>query len=487
MNEFFEHKPGFVTRVAFAVIGAHKERASWAGRDDQARIRLLALALILLCGWVLVNMAFALEIATGESVTKARNLVVAALVAGMYGVVDLALLQARWWSVGRALARERGFNPCVQSRVGAFFEWFGPLPFGAIRLGLAVAVGLFSATSFGLWFWQADINARVQADIFATNAPLRARVEADYERDLQALTAELTSIEGRISARAAVAQRAAEGTSSAAQAIRGNNFVRLDVLVRRDQDLAERITCASRSIMAEENGGVDCSGTERIAGRGNRWASATAALAQLLEERRLLTAEIERAELAITQVIDPAPVAVTDPETARRDELARRRASMLAERPAVTSALIENDPAFVRQADGLVVRMSALFEMAHDEPVVAFVVIVTDAMFILLDFSVLAIALGRGPASIYAIRQVIELETRAADEVAHGLASLARASTAAAAAEVTELEARLALIRAERTLRAEIRRAEISEEVLDAWQRDFAKAANSASPPQYDA
>ncbi len=482
MDNPHSRNSGIFTRLGLGLIGANRDRADWAGRDDQARFRLLAVSAMLLAGWIWFNVANALVIATDEGFSAPRVVVLASLIAGLYLVVDLSLLMARSWAVGVRMARERGFEP-VATRGWA---WIAALPFALLRLILAVSVALFAALSFGLWYWNKDISARLHDEQIAVNAPLRQRVEAELDRDLAAATAELGQIEARIAARAATAHRSAEQGARQGEAERNRLQSALDALPAREAAMDAQVACHARDVAAEERGLVGCDGVQRTAGQGGAWRKASAELALAQAGRAALAAERARVEAALAALPPPPVVAVTaDPEQGRRDALEARRAGLIATRAETVTALMQADPAHVPASDGLLQRQQALADLAMEKGVVLFALLVTKVMFVALDFAVLAIAFGAGPASIYALRQVVELEVRAADEVAEGHTRLAGAATRIAAAEAARLQAELAMMQARRETRAEMRRMEITEDVLDRLSRGL--GADESPRPRFDA
>lgn len=471
MTDHNTHPPGVMTRVALGVIGGNPDRAAWAGRDDQARKRLLAVSVVLLFLWVGFNVANAVQFATGDGFADLRVIALSFLIAGLYAAVDLALLQGRVWASGVQMARNRGFHPVRLSRGQRISALLASVPFAGLRLALAVTVALFAAFSFGLWYWEKDITARLQADQIAVNTPLRERIEAEIEYDLRAVTTELAQVDARMAARAASAQRAADQAANASDAQHDVYLAQITALAAREAAVDARIACVSRNALAEEHGLTDCSGVRRTAGQGARWRAASAEMLQLQSERSRLITDRTRIETASRAIPEPTPAALPDPESQRHSALMGERARITTTRPQMVEALIEADPGFVPAADGLLMRQKALTALAIEEPVVLGVMVITKAMFVLLDFAVLAIAFGHGPASIYALRQVVELETRAADEIAEGQTRLAHATARMTAAEVDKMRSQLSLLQAQREIRAEMRRIAISEDVLDQWSR----------------
>lgn len=480
-------RPGILTRIGLGLTGGNPERARWAGRDDQARFVVLALALACLFAWVGLNMAHALHIATGEEMTAPRTLVLSGLIAGMYALVDLALMQARWWTLGRNLAGERGFGP----RQGAGATAIGAiaaLPFGLIRLALAVAVAMFTAGSFALWWWSADIASQVAAGNAAANSPIRQRIEAELDLDLASRTAELRQTETRIADRAAARQRQTSQLAEAAASTRTGLQARLDDLNSRLFTAEERLACARRDAVAERDGLTTCDGrVVTDAGNGPLYLAAVAEQALSEQEIGRMAAERARIEAILAGLPRAGEIAAgADPEAVRRDELRAERSAMLAGRAAVVAGRLAADPAFVAPADGMLIRQKALIALAAREPAVLAQIAIVLSMFVLIDLAVLAIALGRQGASIYALRLAVEFETRAAAEIARGQAAMAEAATAGMQAQIAQLHAQVQLARTERALRDELRQMELAAGALDQWAAEMI-ARTDRTPPHFDA
>lgn len=469
MDNEFSHRPGFLTRVSLGLIGGNSARANWSGNDDQSRIRLLAVSICMLTAWVGFNVAHALSIATGTSLIAPATLVFSGLIAGMYSVVDLSLLQGRWWSIGRALARERGFGPMI-SRGAALKEGLSRLPFALMRLALAVAVALFSATSFALWWWQSDIQARMVADNIAANSELQQRVEAEFDADLQAITTELGQTDTRIAAR--LERATTDGLQSAATSAEKKLMfaARMSALTSQMAVIDDRIACVSRDVRAEEKGLTTCDGRAVTkAGKGRRHAAAVAELQLLQEDKARVAAEADATKSELAAIAPASAVQNADPEAKRRDSLRDKRSAMLADRGTEVRARMEAEPTFKPLQDGLLIRQKALVALTHDEGAVLIQIVIAKAMFLLLDLSVISIAFGGPAVSIYALAQVVEFETRASKLIAEGSEVLSASTEQAAKAEIGALETHLNLARARRALRDELRRIELAAQVLDDW------------------
>lgn len=205
--------------------------------------------------------------------------------------------------------------------------------------------------------------------------------------------------------------------------------------------------------------------------------------ALLRDEVNRLVAERVEVEGKLDALSGVALAPVADDRDAQRLAVLRdQRTGLLEERAAVVAERMEADPSYVAPTDGLSIRLSTLSALMQREPLVRVQVAITVAMFLLLDLAVLSIALGRQGASIYALRQVVEFETRAAHEIAEGEVEQAEAATKALAAQVAQLQTRLDLARTERAIRDELRRMELTEGVLDAWAADLAQKAAKTQP-----
>lgn len=472
MENQYAYPAGLFTRLGLAIIGANLDRTAWAGRDDQARFRLLALSVALLGAWVWLNVAHALVIATDQGYLSAEVLGWSSLIALLYMVVDLSLLQARLWSLGKRMAIDRGFVPTAQGKFDGLAAALATLPFALLRLILAASVAMFVTVSFGQWYWNQDISAQLTNDQIAVNAGLHKRIETELDHDIKAVTDELSQIETRMADRARMAQSLASQDFGSQTKRRAQMTAELTSVVSKLQTLDEKISCISQNVMAEDSGAVGCDGAPRIAGKGQAWIAANAELAFLQGERAKLAAQKTdlEADLAIIPQVEVI-ASSNDPEAPRRDWLQQQRSKMIEHRAQTVTQLLKADPTYVPPADGPVARLKALASMARAEPVVLMVMIVTLTMFIALDFSVLAIAFGRGPDSIYAMRQYVEVSVRAAEELADGQARMAKAALRNAQAQNARIQAELEILNANAELRAEMRRLEITEIVLDEWSR----------------
>lgn len=477
------HEPGNFARIALFLLGVDPERAAWAGRDDQAHMRLLALSLTLLFAWVGFNTAHALTVATGQPYLSPEVMIWSPLLAGLYVVVDRALLRGRYWSMGVALARERGFDVVPRTRWQVIADGLGALPFTLMRLGLALTVAAFCAFSFGLWFWERDITAQLHTDHMVANANLRTRIEGEIARDIADFDRRIAQIVQRIEARTAAAERARDEAMATQARMRERALSEVAAVDTRLSALQVRIDCAQTDVDAERDGGTDCRGIPRAAGRQARFNAAVADLERLQAHRPALLAERASALDAVRAV--PIPAAIeADPEEARHRTLQGQRAEMIATRGEAVAARVQADPAFIPPADGPILRQRTLLKLALDEPVLLALMAVIYTMFLLLELSVVAIAFGRGPASIYALRQVTEFEVRAADQHATARTEIARAGHRTAAAEAERLKAELAVIRAEAEFNAEVRRLAMIDTLLD---RTAAGPTADPPRPQFDA
>ena len=481
MDNEFSHRSGLFTRLGLGLIGGNSARANWSGSDDQSRIRLLAISIFMLTAWVGFNVAHALSIATGASLGAPTTLAFAGLIAGMYSVVDLSLLQGRWWSIGRALARERGFGPML-SRGAMVHEGLSRLPFALIRLALAVTVALFSAASFALWWWQSDIQARMVADNITVNSELQQRIDAEFDTDLQAISTELAQTDVRIAARL---ERAADDDlqSAATSAERKLMFAaRMSALTSQLSVIDDRIACVIRDVRAEEKGLTTCDGRAVTkAGKGRRHAAAVAELQLLQEDRARVSAETGAIKSELAAIAPAGRVQTADPEAKRRDFLRDKRSALLADRGPEIRARMQSDPTFKALQDGLLIRQKTLVALARDEGAVLTQIVIAKAMFLLLDLSLISIAFGGPSASIYALAQVVEFETRASKLIAEGSEVLSVSTEQSAKAEIGSLETHLNLARARRALRDELRRIELTAHVLDDWADGITQAGPESS------
>ena len=487
MEKDFSYRPGMFGRLAAKVLGGNPARAQWAGHDDQSRFVLLAVGLGLLVAWVGLSVALALSIKTHLPMTAPPVIALSGLIAGMYGVVDLSLARAHLWAMGCAEARRRGFG-LVRSRGAALVYALAGLPFAGLRLALAVTMAIFAAGTFGLWWWQDDIAARMAAEHRATNFALQSRIEGEVDFDLAAITAELAGLEARIAARAELQVRETAQMAESADATRSLLSARLVDLTRRIGEKADAILCVQRTMTAEEDGLTTCDGREvTVAKRGPRYDRAEAELNLLDQEKAKLVLEAAGVKSELDALASSAPAATADPETARRDSLRTQRAKMLADRATVVRGRMEADAAFVAPADGLLIRRKALAALAADESVVRNEIRTVEAMFVLLDLSVLMIVFGRSAASIYALGQVVEYETRAQGLIADGQAASAASAVRGLQAEVDQLQAQLNLAQLRDRLKGEMRQMAMTSAVLDQWSEDVAQGKPQADAPRFDA
>lgn len=476
--------PNIITRCFISLIGANPERTAWAGHDDQARFRLIGMTVLGLFAWVGFNVANALSFATGSGFGDFRVMALAVLIAGLYVAVDLSLLQGRLWANGVRLAQDRGFAPVRHSRVARMGRAFANMPFALLRIGLAVTVALFAAFSFGLWYWDKDITAQLHADQRDANAALQTRIETEIEHDLRTTTSEIAEIQARMSARASSRQSAHDQATAGIAAQRSQLQSRLATITQQEAALQTQIACVARNIKAEEEGLIDCAGVKRTAGKLGRWRAAQSEHAQLTTAIARLASERAGVEQSLQTLVPPTLVTVDD-EAPRLAILQSRRAEILETRAQRVADQMQADPGYVPRADGLLRRQATLIRLAQEEDMVLAMLLVTKVMFVLLDLSVLGIAFGQGPASVYALQQVIDIETRSADAIAEGHIALANAAARTAEADQAMLVAEIARRQASRELRAEMRRIDFAEATLDHFYSQFDPSQQPR--PRFDA
>jgi hypothetical protein len=482
-NQDFSRPPGILTRLSLALTGGNRDRAAWAGRDDQARFRLLGLALVLLFVWITFNVQTSLQQGTGDP--GVRPWALAALIAGMYVCVDIALMQANLWSRGQKLAWDRGFGnpPHWLRQLGV---WCAGLPAGLARLALSVAVAWFTAQSFMIWVRATDIETQLAAEAAAANVPLRDRIEASLNAELAVIDGQIAAREAEVAARATALAEAHALAAANAAALAMADRAELDALGARLAALDEQIACAERNVRAEEFGLVDCAGVERVAGKDTRYLEAMAELDRLTADR----AAVEASQTDVAERLSGTESAVTLTPTGPDrllDDFRMARQALVDGWPARVEALMRADPAFVPVATGPIARERALGRLAEGEPLIAAQIWAAKAMFVLLDIAMLAIVFGTAAASAYSLRQVVEFEARAADEIATGCEVIAMAQARQVQAEAALLQAKLTLARAEHDFAAEIARMEAVGQLLRDRHDAVRAAAAETAPVRYDA
>ncbi len=348
-------KRGLVDRLSW-LAGVNPERLGRCLGDDRIATGRTALALALSFIFITVVLTAALSVALPEHDSKAL-VSVAMIMAGLITAIDHSIIQSHWHELG---ARE--LQRLEQQDLPS--QGTGRTTVLAFRIILSFALSLTVALFFDLLFYDRDIQAELRRVHAATNA-------AVFERARTMANDEIGEVEAEIQRQLALSNTdlaAALGGSKAAQDKFSRQLAALEADIGRltttEGELTRALRLEQENMNAEQTGEPKNPGNSGVEGEGPRFTFHHLQAARMGEELAAVRSELDRKqdardELPVPPPSGPLPPSIED-RAAKVEDLSAHKRELLAARDQRINSLVEADPVFQPQGDGLLIRLAAL-------------------------------------------------------------------------------------------------------------------------------